>query len=170
MSNKYKDMIKKLIEKWLDRFLVFKSFQDYVNSRYIPIPASGHKLFKSLKDKLEYPQVEIGEYTYGNPIVLFFGSNSKLRIGKFCSLAEGIQIYLGGNHKGDWISTYPFFAHPEIFVGFETNNVSKGNVIIGNDVWIGNQAVIMSGVMIGDGAIIGANSVVHEFRVKSDYQ
>lgn len=151
------NMVKKLIEKCLDKFLVFKSFQDYVNSRSVPF---GHKIFKPFKDKLEYPQVEIGEYTYGNPIVLSYDSNLKLRIGKFCSIGNDVQIYLGGNHRSDWVSTYPFFAHPEMFAGFENISVSKGNVIIGNDVWIGNQAVIMSGVMIGDGAIIGANSVV----------
>lgn len=38
--------------------------------------------------------------------------------------------------------------------------VSKGAVVIGNNVWIGNNACIMPGVSIGDGAIIGANSVV----------
>ena len=38
--------------------------------------------------------------------------------------------------------------------------VSKGEVVIGNNVWIGDKVSIMSGVHIGDGCIIGANSVV----------
>lgn len=38
--------------------------------------------------------------------------------------------------------------------------VSKGEVIIGNNVWIGAKATILPGVHIGDGAIIGANAVV----------
>jgi len=38
--------------------------------------------------------------------------------------------------------------------------VSKGPIIIGNDVWIGAQCVILSGAQIEDGAIIAANSVV----------
>lgn len=37
---------------------------------------------------------------------------------------------------------------------------SKGQVIIGNNVWIGEKAAIMSGVIIGDGVIIGAKIVV----------
>lgn len=37
---------------------------------------------------------------------------------------------------------------------------TKGEVIIGNNVWIGDKVVILSGVTIGDGAIVGANSVV----------
>lgn len=39
-------------------------------------------------------------------------------------------------------------------------NATKGDVVIGNDVWIGYGATIMSGVSIGDGAVIGARSVV----------
>lgn len=38
--------------------------------------------------------------------------------------------------------------------------MTKGDIIIGNDVWIGYEAVIMAGVHIGDGAIIGARAVV----------
>ena len=37
---------------------------------------------------------------------------------------------------------------------------SKGDVVIGNDVWIGKDALILSGVTVGDGAVIGARSVV----------
>lgn len=38
--------------------------------------------------------------------------------------------------------------------------ISKGPVIIEDNVWIGEKASIMPGVTIGEGAIIGANSVV----------
>lgn len=38
--------------------------------------------------------------------------------------------------------------------------VSKGPVIIGDNVWIGEKASILPGVRIGDGAIIGAGAVV----------
>jgi acyl-[acyl carrier protein]--UDP-N-acetylglucosamine O-acyltransferase len=37
---------------------------------------------------------------------------------------------------------------------------TKGDIVIGNDVWIAGDAKIMSGVSIGDGAVIGANSLV----------
>jgi carbonic anhydrase/acetyltransferase-like protein (isoleucine patch superfamily) len=37
---------------------------------------------------------------------------------------------------------------------------TRGDVIIGHDVWIGNGATILSGVHIGNGAVIGACSVV----------
>lgn len=38
--------------------------------------------------------------------------------------------------------------------------VSKGSVIIGNNVWIGDGAKILPGVKIGDGCVIAANAVV----------
>ena len=38
--------------------------------------------------------------------------------------------------------------------------ISKGPVIIGNNVWIGDKATILSGVHIGDGVVIAANAVV----------
>ena len=38
--------------------------------------------------------------------------------------------------------------------------VSKGKVVIGDNVWIGENAIILPGVTIGDGVIIAAGSVV----------
>lgn len=38
--------------------------------------------------------------------------------------------------------------------------ISKGPIIIGDNVWVGEKATIVSGVTIGDGAVIAANSVV----------
>jgi acetyltransferase-like isoleucine patch superfamily enzyme len=104
----------------------------------------------------------IGKHTYGNVNILDWGEGSKLIIGKYCSIAENVTIFLGGEHRSDWVTTYPFPAieywkkarcikgHPK----------SKGSVIIGNDVWIGYGSTILSGVKIGDGAIIGAKSLV----------
>ena len=45
--------------------------------------------------------------------------------------------------------------HPE-----KRSLVSKGKVIIGDNVWLGNNVCIMPNVTIGDGVIVGANSVV----------
>jgi acetyltransferase-like isoleucine patch superfamily enzyme len=110
------------------------------------------------------PNIFIGNYTYGMPQILIYDSNSSLIIGKFCSFGGDIKIYLGGNHRTDWISTYPFnsfkFAFPEFHNRIKGHPQSKGDVIIGNDVWVGNNSIILSGVSVGDGAVIGANSVV----------
>lgn len=113
--------------------------------------------------KDHFPQCTIGDYTYGIPQIIHWGEGAKLEIGKFCSIAGGVLIFLGGNHRGDWITTYPFSAltseWPEAkkIIG---HPATKGDVRIGSDVWIGNNATILSGVTIGHGAIIGTHAVV----------
>lgn len=108
--------------------------------------------------------MQIGDYTYGqeNINLIDFGQSTSLKIGKFCSIAADVTIYLGGNHRTDWITTYPFgHIHQDIFPHHGKGHpATKGDVIIGNDVWIGRGATILSGVTIGDGAVIGANAVV----------
>lgn len=107
-----------------------------------------------------YPQYAFGAGTYGDLLVHSWGEGTTLRVGAYTSIASGVQVMLGGEHRVDWATTYPFnvlwpsarhkSGHPR----------SKGDVEIGNDVWIGAEALILSGVSIGDGAVIGARSVV----------
>jgi len=104
-----------------------------------------------------------GKYTYGKPNILWENPNGKLEVDNFCSIATNVNVYVGGNHNTNWISTYPFgHIHQNIFNDF--NGVghpsTRGDVIIGNDVWIGANVTIMSGVNIGDGAVIANNSHV----------
>ena len=107
-------------------------------------------------------KVDIGDFTYGFPIVRSWGEDARLTVGKFCSIGEHVQIYLGGNHHTDWLTTYPFnVLMKEYFPGIDGEcAATKGDIVIGNDVWIGNDVIILSGVTIGDGAVIGAGSVV----------
>lgn len=111
-----------------------------------------------MADNPKYKAYQIGEYTYGEPIIEDFGS--KLSIGKFCSIARGVTILLGGEHNVFWNSTYPFNEVFEEHKGIKGHPASKGDTEIGNDVWIGTEAIILSGVKIGDGAVIAARSVV----------
>jgi acetyltransferase-like isoleucine patch superfamily enzyme len=105
----------------------------------------------------------IGKYTYGNPAIYWTNNDAKCTIGNFCSIASNVRIYLGGNHRTDWVTTYPFgHIHQNIFNKFNGagHPSTKGDVIIGNDVWIGDNVTIMSGVTIGDGVVIANNSHV----------
>ena len=99
--------------------------------------------------------IEVGEFTYGKPIVHQWDETTRLKIGKFCSIAGNVHILLGGEHKTGHLTTYPF----DVLIDGKPTP-SKGDVIIGNDVWIGENVTILSGVTIGDGAVIGAGSVV----------
>jgi acetyltransferase-like isoleucine patch superfamily enzyme len=103
---------------------------------------------------------EVGRGTYGKPLVHSWGEPSTLKIGKFCSISGNVHILLGGNHRTDWITTYPFPVFWDNAKHTTDQSISKGDVSIGNDVWIGMGAMILSGVTIGNGAVIGASAVV----------
>lgn len=97
--------------------------------------------------------------TYGRPKVNHYkGDTGRVIIGRFCSIAGDVQFTPGGQHRADWISTYPFGS----LVGVPNlSEVSgKGDIVVGNDVWIGKGAAILSGVTVGHGAVIGSYSVV----------
>ena len=105
----------------------------------------------------------IGEFTYGKPNVIFENDEANLVIGKYCSIAINVTVFLGGNHRVDWITTYPFNVFNKEFPvakNITGHPATKGDVIIGNDVWIGKSVTIMSGVTIGDGAVLAANSLI----------
>ncbi|MDB5118120.1 MAG: hypothetical protein JWQ79_3612 [Mucilaginibacter sp.] len=115
------------------------------------------------KKRLRGKHFEIGDHTYGVPNVFHYDQDVKLVIGKFCSIAGDVKIFLSGNHRVDWVSTYPFKSFNSLFhasTGVMGHPASKGNVIIGNDVWIGHSSTILSGVTIGDGAVIANSSVI----------
>ena len=111
--------------------------------------------------------VEVGSNTYGHNGIKIIGGHDEgtnLIIGKFCSIADDVVVFLGANHRVDWFTTYPFgHIHDTKFPKVKKGSghpTSKGDVIIGNDVWVANNSVIMSGVKIGDGAVVGAHSIV----------
>ncbi len=83
----------------------------------------------------------------------------KLIIGKYCSVATGVQFMMGGTqgHNYNWIAVHPLIgADNSVFPG----HAWKGDTVIGSDVWLGAESFIMPGVKIADGAIIAARAVV----------
>jgi acetyltransferase-like isoleucine patch superfamily enzyme len=109
----------------------------------------------------------MGEHTYGDRKIstISYGNNKgKLKIGKFCSIGPNVVVMLDGNHRTDWVTTYPFPSFSAKWKNAKTikdpPQKSKGDIIIKNDVWIGRDVWILSGVTIHDGAVIGAKSVV----------
>jgi acetyltransferase-like isoleucine patch superfamily enzyme len=105
----------------------------------------------------------IGGASYGRPKVRFPESRAGLSIGRFCSIADGVEILLGGNHRMDWVTTYPFPEFPRQWpeaAGHMGHQPSRGDVRIGHDVWLGSQSMVLSGVSIGHGAVVAARAVV----------
>ena len=137
-----------------------------------PLPHYDRLCF--LKNIITRPNIIVGDYTYyddfedvrnfeKNVRYLFDFTGDKLVIGKFCMIASGVTFIMNGaNHLTDAISTYPFaiFGHGWEGAMEGRQYPTKGDTLIGNDVWIGYNATIMAGVTIGDGAIIAANSTV----------
>jgi acetyltransferase-like isoleucine patch superfamily enzyme len=93
----------------------------------------------------------------GDPTIRLYNT-SRLKIGKYCSVAAGATFMLGGNHATAALTT-SFLERPK-GLGPAKYPYSRGDIIIGSDVWIGGNAIVLSGVTIGDGAIIGAAVVV----------
>lgn len=110
----------------------------------------------------QYPQYAIGRESYadGNLVVRTWTESATLSIGAFCSIGHGVQILLGGEHRTDWVTTFPFNVLWPVAKGIPGHPATKGNVTIGNDVWIGAEATILSGVTVGDGAVIGMRALV----------
>ena len=110
--------------------------------------------------------LSVGKHTYGHNginIRTWTPYDGKLIIGSFCSIAASVTVQLGGNHRTNWISTYPFPVFNNVWTKSDPTikyACSKGDVVIGNDVWIADNVTILRGVKIGDGAVIGTKTVV----------
>ncbi|WP_010487430.1 CatB-related O-acetyltransferase [Pseudomonas sp. S9] len=111
--------------------------------------------------KRRYPRYEYGTGSYGMPEVKDFREGTTLRIGAYCSIANGVLIVLGGDHRTNWISTYPFPAKLKEASHIKGYGGSRGDVIIGNDVWLCTNSTILSGVTVGHGAVVAAESLVN---------
>lgn len=109
-----------------------------------------------------HPRHRFGRGTYGPLRVLDFDDADSLEIGNFTSIAEGVTILTGGNHRVDWVTTYPFSALWPEARGVQGHPRSRGPVTVGSDVWLSYGCTILSGVTIGDGAVVGAGAVVRD--------
>ena len=140
-------------------------------------PRTGDSQTIYLKNAVQGPYVEIGEFTIYNDFVRdpreFQRNNvlyhypvngDRLVIGKYCSIACGARFLMNSaNHALGSLSTYVFpIFYEEWDHGMQVTEAwdRRGDIVIGNDVWIGYEAVILSGVTIGDGAVVAARSVV----------
>ncbi|MFE5097895.1 CatB-related O-acetyltransferase [Streptomyces sp. NPDC056638] len=138
-----------------------------------PLPAHDRVVF--LNPLVTSPNITVGEYTYYDDPdgatdfedrnVLYAYGPERLTIGKYCAIATGTTFLMAGaEHPAMGVSTYPFTMFggrwAEQTLDIVTAMPSRGDTVVGNDVWFGYRATVMPGVRIGDGAIIAAGAVV----------
>jgi probable biosynthetic protein (TIGR04098 family) len=117
-----------------------------------------HGLRRHLAYQVAKHGFEIGDYSLGAPTVRIYNP-SRLKVGKYCNIAAGVTVILGGDHPTDNVTTY---LSGKAFgsASLDKPPESRGDIVIGSDVWIAANATIVSGVAIGDGAVVGVGSVV----------
>ena len=121
------------------------------------------------------PRIEVGEYTYYDDpddalgfernAFLYAHGPERLIIGRYCAIASGVRFIMpGANHADLGPSTFPFgiFGEPwaERTMDLVMGAPSRGDTVVGNDVWLSYRALVLPGVTIGHGAIVAAASVV----------
>ena len=103
-------------------------------------------------DEVFTPQIilgnncSIGDYNHITAI-------NKITIGN--GVLTGRFVYIGDSAHGG------LSLEESIIPPVKRKLLSKGEIIIGQNVWIGDKVTILGGVTIGDNAIIGAGSVVN---------
>lgn len=143
----------------------------------IRFPIAGDRSTAFLGNVVTRPFIEVGAFTYYNDpdgaerfeercvFMPFEPHGDRLVIGRFCALATGVRFFMSGaNHPLDLFSGYPFDEMAGAWkAGFDAARhmpPSRGDIVVGNDVWIGNGATILPGVRIGNGAVVSASAVV----------
>jgi acetyltransferase-like isoleucine patch superfamily enzyme len=117
-------------------------------------------LRNSTRLQRQHPRHQFGIGTYGDLQVHDWDEGTTLRVGSYCSIAKGVQVFLGGHHRIDWLSSFPFPAFVDEVADIPDYGGSNGDVTIGSDVWLCTDAIILSGVTIGHGAVVAAGAVV----------
>jgi virginiamycin A acetyltransferase len=138
-------------------------------------PVSGQERVVFLKPLVRNPQIQVGDYTYYDDpdaaleferdAFLYGYGPERLIIGRYCAIASGVRFIMSGaNHADLGPSTFPFGifggAWAERTMDLVMSAESRGDTVVGNDVWLGYRALVMPGVAIGDGAVVAAAGVV----------
>lgn len=141
----------------------------------------GIKYYNYLKNKNQVSLKDaswasMGKHSYDNGAYVWrWYKDSKLEIGKFCSIANDVHFICdSGYHTESQITSFPLFHEildkkDSVIVKGKSYIVedikdklepSKLDIIIGNDVWIGNGVTILPNVTIGNGVTVLAGAIV----------
>jgi len=137
-------------------------------------PIAGQERVVFLRPLVQSAKIDVGEYTYydsdEDPLaferdaVLYAFGPERLIIGRFCAIASRVRFLMpGANHADRGPSTYPFGvfgAGWAATMDVVMSAPSRGDTVVGHDVWLGYSALVLPGVQIGHGAVVAAASVV----------
>lgn len=81
-------------------------------------------------------------------VICKYNLNRKLSLynGNYRSIGGEVHFLLGIDHSLHYVSTFPL---RRVVLKSGIDAVSKGDIIVDDDVWLGQGAIIMSGVHIG---------------------
>ena len=134
------------LKKWFSEKKFNKNYRrKNKNNKTIPV------------NRFDINSVIIGDGTYGPIEVYKNGGVEKLFIGKYCSIGPRVTFILTADHPTNYFSTYPWKVMNN---KAQYEAISKGDIVLGDDVWIGANSIILSGVNVGRGAVIAAGSIV----------
>jgi virginiamycin A acetyltransferase len=137
-------------------------------------PIAGQERVVFLRPLVQSAKIDVGEYTYYDcdedpsaferDAVLYGFGPERLIIGRFCAIASAVRFLMpGANHADLGPSTYPFGifgAGWAATMDVVMSAPSRGDTVVGHDVWLGYSALVLPGVQIGHGAVVAAASVV----------
>lgn len=158
---------KRIFKYFLSKFIEIKTKSKIMSNCNINFDTiiEGHSIIHN--------NVNIASSTVG--FGTYIGANSRLmrsQIGRYCSIAENVNLIVGRHPTKSFVSTHPAFFSILRQAGFTyvdenkfteqkyADNENRYYSIIGNDVWIGSNVSILDGCRIGDGVIIATGSVV----------
>lgn len=95
-----------------------------------------------------FGKVRIGKNSWIGPYTILDGSGGGIKIGDYCSVSAGVQIYT--HDTVNWSVT-----------GGKADK-DKGKVSVGNYCYLGPNSVISKGITIGQRSVIGAQSLVNK--------
>jgi len=127
-----------------DRTTIYQS----KNGGAVTLKSGVHLYSDAILETGEGGSITIGEETHIQPRCSLSAYKGSIRIGKRVEIAPNCSFYPynHGIKVGKQIRSQPF--------------ISKGDIIVEDDVWLGVGAILLENVTIGSGAVVGAGSVV----------
>lgn len=106
-----------------------------------------------------YGDIILGRYvSIAGPGTVIKALKEKIYIGSFSSIGQNVCI-IDFNHNFNRLTSS--FINYLVFINSYTKDIiTKGPVIIEEDVFVGSNSIILPGVTIGRGSIIGGGCVV----------